>query len=167
MLPPSERGTHALPKIDEEYISQLFDNNPGLKQFLSTHPGNDLLLLKEDDFSALVYYTSITREHKQAENIRDFIAEALFTLTHRERRILQLRYGLEDGKSRTFKQVAKEFNISSLNISNIEKKALIKLRHPSRSRKLKDFIESEKDDSEIRLIKAIFGEPPSYFKDIQ
>ena len=65
----------------------------------------------------------------------------LDSLNGRERRILQLRYGLEDGRARTLEEVGKEFNVTRERIRQIEGKALRKLRHPSRSRKLKDFLE--------------------------
>ena len=69
------------------------------------------------------------------------IAAVLDSLTGRERRVLQLRFGLEDGRARTLEEVGKEFNVTSERIRQIEAKALHKLRHPSRSRKLRDFFE--------------------------
>ena len=65
----------------------------------------------------------------------------LDSLTGRERRVLQLRFGLEDGRARTLEEVGKEFNVTRERIRQIEAKALRKLRHPSRSRKLKDYLE--------------------------
>ena len=62
-------------------------------------------------------------------------------LTERERRIMILRFGLEDGRSRTLEEVGSEFHVTRERIRQIEAKALRKLRHPSRSRKLKDFLE--------------------------
>ncbi len=62
-------------------------------------------------------------------------------LTLRERRVLQLRFGLEDGRTRTLEEVGREFNVTRERIRQIEAKALRKLRHPSRSRKLKDYLE--------------------------
>jgi RNA polymerase primary sigma factor len=73
--------------------------------------------------------------------LKDQIDDVLSTLTPRERRILQLRFGLEDGVSRTLEEVGKEFNVTRERIRQIEAKALRKLRHPSRSRKLKDYLE--------------------------
>jgi len=73
--------------------------------------------------------------------LKDQVDEVLSTLTPRERRILQLRFGLEDGVSRTLEEVGKEFNVTRERISQIEAKALRKLRHPSRSKKLRDFLE--------------------------
>jgi RNA polymerase primary sigma factor len=69
------------------------------------------------------------------------IAAVLDSLTGRERRVLQLRFGLEDGRARTLEEVGKEFNVTRERIRQIEAKALHKLRHPSRSRKLRDFLE--------------------------
>jgi RNA polymerase primary sigma factor len=69
------------------------------------------------------------------------IAAVLESLTGRERRVLQLRFGLEDGRARTLEEVGKEFNVTRERIRQIEAKALRKLRHPSRSRKLKDYLE--------------------------
>jgi RNA polymerase primary sigma factor len=65
--------------------------------------------------------------------------EVLQTLTPREQRVLQLRFGLEDGRSRTLEQVGKEFNVTRERIRQIEAKAIRKLRHFSRSRPLKDY----------------------------
>ncbi|GAH80541.1 unnamed protein product [marine sediment metagenome] len=65
----------------------------------------------------------------------------LSSLTPREQRVLQLRFGLEDGRSRTLEEVGKEFKVTRERIRQIEAKALRKLRHPSRSRKLKDYLE--------------------------
>jgi RNA polymerase primary sigma factor len=73
--------------------------------------------------------------------LKDQVEEVLATLTPRERRVLQLRFGLEDGRSRTLEEVGKEFGVTRERIRQIEAKALRKLRHPSRSKKLKDYLE--------------------------
>jgi RNA polymerase primary sigma factor len=73
--------------------------------------------------------------------LKEQIDDVLSTLTPREQRVLQLRFGLEDGRSRTLEEVGKEFNVTRERIRQIEAKALRKLRHPSRSRKLKDYLE--------------------------
>ncbi|MDP2917398.1 MAG: RNA polymerase sigma factor RpoD [Dehalococcoidia bacterium] len=73
--------------------------------------------------------------------LKEQIEEVLGTLTPREQRVLQLRFGLEDGRSRTLEEVGKEFNVTRERIRQIEAKALRKLRHPSRSRRLKDYLE--------------------------
>ena len=73
--------------------------------------------------------------------LKEQLNEVLDTLTERERKVLILRFGLEDGRARTLEEVGKEFNVTRERIRQIEAKALRKLRHPSRSRKLKDYLE--------------------------
>ena len=73
--------------------------------------------------------------------LKEQVNEVLDTLSPRERRVLQLRFGLEDGRSRTLEEVGREFSVTRERIRQIEAKALRKLRHPSRSKKLKDFLE--------------------------
>ncbi len=73
--------------------------------------------------------------------MREQLAEVLKTLTPREARVLSLRYGLEDGNPKTLEEVGKEFNVTRERIRQIEAKALRKLRHPSRSKKLRDFLD--------------------------
>ena len=73
--------------------------------------------------------------------LKEQLNEVLETLTEREQKVLILRFGLEDGRSRTLEEVGKEFNVTRERIRQIEAKALRKLRHPSRSRKLKDYLE--------------------------
>ncbi len=73
--------------------------------------------------------------------LKEQLAEVLSTLTPREEKVLRLRFGLEDGRSRTLEEVGKEFNVTRERIRQIEAKALRKLRHPSRSKKIKDFLE--------------------------
>jgi RNA polymerase primary sigma factor len=72
--------------------------------------------------------------------LREQMGEVLDTLSIRERRVLQLRFGLEDGRSRTLEEVGREFSVTRERIRQIEAKALRKLRHPTRSKKLKDFL---------------------------
>ena len=72
--------------------------------------------------------------------LREQLEEVMKTLTPREAKVLKLRFGLEDGKSRTLEEVGKEFNVTRERIRQIEAKALRKLRHPSRSKKLKDYM---------------------------
>ena len=72
--------------------------------------------------------------------LKEQIGEVLSSLTPREQRVIQLRFGLEDGRSRTLEEVGKEFNVTRERIRQIEAKALRKLRHPSRSRRLKDYL---------------------------
>ena len=73
--------------------------------------------------------------------LREQLVEVLGTLTEREQKVLRLRFGLDDGRARTLEEVGKEFNVTRERIRQIEAKALRKLRHPSRSRKLKDYLE--------------------------
>ena len=73
--------------------------------------------------------------------LKEQLSEVLSTLTEREQKVLILRFGLEDGRGRTLEEVGKEFNVTRERIRQIEAKALRKLRHPSRSRKLKDYLE--------------------------
>lgn len=73
--------------------------------------------------------------------LKEQLAEVLSTLTDREKKVLKLRFGLEDGKARTLEEVGKSFNVTRERIRQIEAKALRKLRHPSRSKKLKDFLD--------------------------
>ena len=73
--------------------------------------------------------------------LKEQLQEVLGTLTEREQKVLTLRFGLEDGRARTLEEVGREFNVTRERIRQIEAKALRKLRHPSRSRKLKDYLE--------------------------
>lgn len=73
--------------------------------------------------------------------LREQLDEAMDTLTDREQKVLRLRFGLDDGRARTLEEVGKEFDVTRERIRQIEAKALRKLRHPSRSRKLKDYLE--------------------------
>ena len=73
--------------------------------------------------------------------LREQLVEVLGTLTEREQKVLRLRFGLDDGRARTLEEVGKEFNVTRERMRQIEAKALRKLRHPSRSRKLKDYLD--------------------------
>jgi len=75
------------------------------------------------------------------ELLKSQLNKVLSELTDRERRVVMLRFGLEDGRARTLEEVGKEFDVTRERIRQIEAKALRKLRHPSRSRKLKDYLE--------------------------
>ena len=72
--------------------------------------------------------------------LKEQLVDVLSTLTPREEKVLKLRFGIEDGRTRTLEEVGKEFNVTRERIRQIEAKALRKLRHPSRSKKLKDFL---------------------------
>ena len=82
--------------------------------------------------SSIGHSTSVSYTH---------LVEVLGTLTEREQKVLRLRFGLDDGRARTLEEVGKEFNVTRERIRQIEAKALRKLRHPSRSRKLKDYLD--------------------------
>jgi len=73
--------------------------------------------------------------------LKEQIEEVLNTLNDREQNVLKLRFGLEDGRARTLEEVGKEFDVTRERIRQIEAKALRKLRHPSRSKKLRDFLD--------------------------
>jgi RNA polymerase primary sigma factor len=73
--------------------------------------------------------------------LKEEISAVLSTLTPREHRVLELRFGLEDGRARTLEEVGSEFSVTRERIRQIESKALRKLRHPSRSRRLRDYME--------------------------
>ena len=73
--------------------------------------------------------------------LREQLGEVLETLTEREQKVLELRFGLKDGRARTLEEVGRVFKVTRERIRQIEAKALRKLRHPSRSRKLKDYLD--------------------------
>ena len=73
--------------------------------------------------------------------LKEQLEDVLGTLTQREKNVLRLRFGLEDGRARTLEEVGKSFNVTRERIRQIEAKALRKLRHPARSKKLKDFLD--------------------------
>jgi len=73
--------------------------------------------------------------------LKEQLVDVLDTLTEREQKVLRLRFGLDDGRARTLEEVGKEFDVTRERIRQIEAKALRKLRHPSRSKKLKDYLE--------------------------
>ena len=72
---------------------------------------------------------------------RSQLDDVLDTLTEREQKVLRLRFGMNDGRARTLEEVGKEFDVTRERIRQIEAKALRKLRHPSRSRKLRDYLD--------------------------
>jgi RNA polymerase primary sigma factor len=80
-------------------------------------------------------------EHTAQTLLKEQLEEVLDTLTDREENVLRLRFGLDDGNVRTLEQVGKVFGVTRERIRQIEAKALRKLRHPSRSKQLKDFLE--------------------------
>jgi RNA polymerase primary sigma factor len=90
--------------------------------------------IQDDNVPVPADAAAFTMLHEQLE-------EVLSTLTDREQKVLRLRFGLDDGRARTLEEVGKEFNVTRERIRQIEAKALRKLRHPSRSRKLRDYLE--------------------------
>ena len=90
--------------------------------------------IPDDDAPAPADAASFTLMKEQLMSVLD-------TLTPREEKVLRLRFGLDDGRQRTLEEVGKEFNVTRERIRQIEAKALRKLRHPSRSKKLKDFLD--------------------------
>ena len=90
--------------------------------------------IQDDQVMVPVDQATFTLLHEQ-------LMEALGTLTEREQKVLRLRFGLDDGRPRTLEEVGKEFNVTRERIRQIEAKALRKLRHPSRSKKLKDYLD--------------------------
>jgi RNA polymerase primary sigma factor len=81
------------------------------------------------------------QEEVSRKMLRETVNEVLGELTEREAKVLSLRFGLEDGRQRTLEEVGKEFDVTRERIRQIEAKAIRKLKHPSRSKKLKDFLE--------------------------
>jgi type I restriction enzyme M protein len=106
-----------------------------------------LKVFKENEFADLLHQChNIIRNREKLDPAAAFdeIAKVLDTLLPREKRVLQLRFGLVDGRGRTLEEVGKVFNVTRERIRQIEAKALRKLRHPSRSRKLRDYLEHSK-----------------------
>ena len=81
------------------------------------------------------------RMQRHSPLLHEQLMEVLDTLTDREQKVLRLRFGLDDGRPRTLEEVGRQFNVTRERIRQIEAKALRKLRHPSRSKKLKDYLE--------------------------
>ena len=158
----TENGKTELSTDEIEHIKAIFEKNVGLEDFLKISLAREVLDLEDDELGELIYYTSMTRDEEEdsyptvfaaesailstvdaasKELLKKQIDEVLSTLTPREQRVLQLRFCLEDGQSRTLEEVGKEFNVTRERIRQIEAKALRKLRYPSRSRRLKDYLE--------------------------
>ena len=123
---PVERVREIL-KISQEPVS--LETPIGEEE--DSHLGD---FIKDDNVPVPADAAAFTLHKEQLE-------EVLGTLTEREQKVLTLRFGLEDGRARTLEEVGKEFNVTRERIRQIEAKALRKLRHPSRSRKLKDYLE--------------------------
>ena len=93
--------------------------------------------------------------------LQEQLVDVLSTLTPREEKVLKLRFGIEDGRPRTLEEVGKEFNVTRERIRQIEAKALRKLRHPSRSKKLKDFLNEETESNSEKIPSG--SDPRRYF----
>ena len=126
MKMPVERVREIL-KISQEPVS--LETPIGEEE--DSHLGD---FIKDDNVPVPADAATFTR-------LTELLEEVLGTLTEREQKVLTLRFGLEDGRARTLEEVGKEFNVTRERIRQIEAKALRKLRHPSRSRKLKDYLE--------------------------
>ena len=88
-----------------------------------------------------VLLRSLPAEAAAQTLLKEQLDEVLDTLTEREQKVLRLRFGMNDGRARTLEEVGKEFDVTRERIRQIEAKALRKLRHPSRSRKLRDYLD--------------------------
>ena len=99
----------------------------------------------DSDYDVRFLYVRPMEEYLRLDSPRDVIEwqldEVLDTLTEREQKVLRLRFGMNDGRARTLEEVGKEFDVTRERIRQIEAKALRKLRHPSRSRKLRDYLD--------------------------
>jgi len=154
-----EGGIDILSEEEAKNIEKMLESKPGLDSYLQEPPGKELLDLSDDDFNELVYYTSITREKRKAEIAQEVIDEVLDELTEHEKRILQLLFGILDGRPRTLREVGTEFNLTEERIYEIQGKALRKLRHPTRSRRLRDLLLfiNELDYSSQAFLMELFG----------
>lgn len=125
-------------EISEKEVENLIKISQHPKS-LSTPIGDDKETTLEQfiaDKDQPTLYDTVSKEF-----LRDYLNEVLDTLSDRERKVLIMRFGLDDGKPKTLEDVGKEFSVTRERIRQIEAKAIRKLRHPTRARKLKDFVE--------------------------
>ena len=94
-----------------------------------------------EDYREIIRLAPAPAEVASLSLLKEQLDEVLGTLTEREEKVLRLRFGLEDGRPRTLEEVGQRFEVTRERIRQIEAKALRKLRHPSRSKKLKDFLD--------------------------
>src|SRR5574344_81434 len=136
---PSEEELAAKMNISIDKIREIYK--------ISQEPVSLETPIGEEDDSHLGDFVPDERnmspeDYATNEMLKDEISEVLETLTEREEKVIRLRFGLEDGKSRTLEEVGQMFGVTRERIRQIEAKALRKLRHPSRSRKLKDYMDN-------------------------
>ncbi len=136
---PSEEELSAKMNLSVDKIREIYK--------ISQEPVSLETPIGEEDDSHLGDFIKDERnmspeEYATNEILKDEISNVLLTLTEREEKVIRLRFGLEDGKSRTLEEVGQMFGVTRERIRQIEAKALRKLRHPSRSRKLKDYLEN-------------------------
>lgn len=115
-----------------------------------------------------IMYASLTREKKQAGVTEDLIDSVLMTITPRERRVLQMRYGLDTDRKMTLEEVGREFGISGERVRQIQAKALRKLRHPTRSKQLRyllSYMDELSEPSQV-FLKSFFGSDWEQFRQI-
>ena len=113
---------------------------------ISQHPKSLSTPIGDDKETTLEQFVADTdqptlEDTVSREFLRDYLNDVLDTLSERERKVLIMRFGLDDGKPKTLEDVGKEFSVTRERIRQIEAKAIRKLRHPTRARKLKDFVE--------------------------
>ena len=127
-----------------ELSPEMVDNCICVQELLLKNPSLDKPVGEDGDLYLvdLVQDNTFMAPDEEAEFkiLKMHIEEVLSTLTEREQKVIRLRFGLDDGRARTLEEVGKEFNVTRERIRQIAAKALRKLRHPSRSRKLKDFL---------------------------
>ena len=156
----AQRKAPSLSEEEQTSLRDILETRPGLEPFLGTPVGEDLLRLTDDAFEELAYYASITTAKEIVVAAREAIDEALDELTEREKRMLQLRFGLRGDYVMTFGDLAREWDLSEGDIRRIVGIALRKLRHPSRSRKLRELLPhmDELDYSSRSILTEIFGD---------
>jgi RNA polymerase primary sigma factor len=143
--PTSEELAAAMTEVDKNGLEYTPERVQEIRQLvrepisLDTPVGDE----EESQLGDFIEDQYAVAPHSVAEQVMlsEQIADVLASLTSRERRVLELRFGLEDGRTRTLEEVGKEFGVTRERIRQIEGKALRQLRHPSRSRRLRDYLE--------------------------
>ena len=133
---------HPAAMVWEKTFPEVFSReNDGFDCVIGNPPWERMKLQEREFFDATRPDIASAVDAATRQLLKEQIDSVLSTLTPREQRVLQLRFGLEDGRSRTLEEVGREFNVTRERIRKIEAKVLRKRRHPSRSRKLKDYLE--------------------------